>query len=65
MQLKNSLSGNYVSKKKSLIKAYAISTQYFPYKFMTEDNLNYSGLVPNKSFIDNISEYKDILYQNC
>jgi hypothetical protein len=33
---------------------------------MTEDNLNYSGLVPNKSFIDNISdsEYKDILYQN-
>lgn len=43
---------------KSLIKEYRIKTQklHFPYRFMTLDKLNYSGLVPNQSYYENISD---------
>ena len=43
---------------RALIKAFEITTQklFFPYKFMTIDNLNYDGKLPDKSFYDNISD---------
>jgi len=57
MTLKDSLKLLPMSLKR-FIKVYKISTHkwYFPYRIMTEDNLNYSGLVPHKSYYDNISE---------
>ena len=48
---------------RSLIKAFDIMTHklFFPYKFMTIDNLNYEGKLPDKSFYVNIL---DLDYHN-
>jgi hypothetical protein len=43
---------------RKLIKANDITTQklYFPYLFLSIDNINYKGKIPDKSFYDNISD---------